>query len=897
MGFSHWIETEAYVSILDKSTSGESGMQQILSQRVQEITSLWKTISIQTRILFTFTLSMLLYIPTYIYSDLLIFVPVRIVAGLISVLIIPGAIIAERTLPKEYKGLGASIIVGLLLNSIEIQIGFLSALILNIKLSGSVWILIINPLIVLSYYLYSQINSKKSTSFDSFTIGVKGRVLHIIVLGLCLRLVVLFFAQNSLAPDAALYSDYARGVIEGSYSTRIIDDGRVYSLWNGVEYCFHQGFTYLFAVSWMLITPGAAGPTLVLTIAGMAIILVSYQVAERFYNRIAASCVVILLSFHPLFVYHSAVAYGPEITSLMFVLGAFTLLVSENEGGYGKYFLGGLLFGLSDVVWYSNYLLFCVALPFFLIIIKEKTGPSAGLFFVGMPFAILARVFYTNIVAFNTTWIALFLVLGIILVARPHRQYLKTAAFFVGTAAVMYLWRWPVQIVYMQKTISAATHAIRSFVGTLQAANPDISVLLRPLNPEIIPNFLFYILFHATIVLFLLLPIAIYMGRKSSASFGFLSMSIIGAGGTFVLFSSFSYFKEVLLPIYIFSDSRFFLSISLMGVLALGGAFAQMKLDFTQPAGWIPTKEQRKKISASIVLAVTLIGFVPGYFLMPAGLDLINYEARYGWVDMVGLTSSISDDDAIFLVDRSTEFSWITAQSSVKLRLTGTGLRYRDAISSIVSQSIFDSARYFVLDSYTIARWNTFHPLLYEPLSIGNTMIGDGSLLNELTFPNQTEQVAALTLVGETVPNNNGEYVRVFEFSQDDFFRVWHVNNLGNEWSATQGGIIINSTYSNQLTVGAEVNETYLTRSVPLDLDITPSGGFLIAKLIERNATVNRMEVIDNLGSIITEAFRIDDFTYFAIIGDQTVGDLRIYISGHQGDAVTIVSMAIWQAT
>ena len=100
-------------------------------------------------------------------------------------------------------------------------------------------------------------------------------------------------------------------------------------------------------ISWLLLPPSIAGPTLILEVAGLAIILVSFTIVEENYGSQAALYTSAVLSFHPLFIYHSSVGYGPEITSLLFLVGGIALIIDKSNQVVVRYTIAGIFFAIG----------------------------------------------------------------------------------------------------------------------------------------------------------------------------------------------------------------------------------------------------------------------------------------------------------------------------------------------------------------------------------------------------------------------------------------------------------------------------------------------------------------------------------------------------------------------
>lgn len=178
----------------------------------------------------------------------------------------------------------------------------------------------------------------------------------------------------------------------------------------------------------------------------------------------------------------------------------------------------------------------------------------------------------------------------------------------------------------------------------------------------------------------------------------------------------------------------------------------------------------RKK--SVVVLVLILIGFSRGFFAIPAGLSLIIYEDRYGWTGIEKAVQPLGNGSSVFLVDRATEFAWITSRLITARRFRGLGMLYRSAVSNLYTQSMNSRTDFFVLDQFTLARWPTLDIMLYSPISVEEYIILDGTVLGNLASVNFTGTVSTLRLVAQIKSGGGIPFVRVFEFTKSRFVRL-----------------------------------------------------------------------------------------------------------------------------
>ncbi|MFW9850134.1 MAG: hypothetical protein ACFFF4_13435, partial [Candidatus Thorarchaeota archaeon] len=808
-----------------------------------------------------------------------------------------GAILT-RSIPHNMRNIGLSIVLGLLLNCILIQVQMSLKLLFDFSIELYLWLLLGDTILVFSALGYLWVFDKDDKGQIGLGFKIDRILSYILVIALVIRIAMLWFASQSIAPDACLYSDYARSIIDGSFQTNVIGDNRVYTLWNDTDYSFHQGMTYFFAISWLLMTPGISGPTLILSIAGVALISVSYDVATYYISKRAGYAIAVALTIHPLFVYHSSVAFGPEITSLLFLMTGFLLLVWNTKQNPVVYILAGICIGLVDVVWYANFLLLCVALPVFLLV-DDKHDYKTGIFLsFCMGFVLLARIFFETPYLFYLFWSA---VAGIVLITRlavKKWNLHQIGFFFIGIFFIMVIWRWPIQL--LEYTGSESMYAMRVTPIMLQAPNPDLTNLIGVITPELVLDFLLYIIGHIGLAILILVPVALVRAENRRNSLAFVMFAFVCIGGTLLLFSSFSTFKAVLLPIYYFSDSRFFLFISLNLMIPTMAVAAQIKRS-------VPLAVRMRSISSKfdtiqtksfgvVILVSMTLGI--GYLVIPSGLIQINFESRYGWTGLQTTIDEIGEVDSVFIVDRASEFAWLVNRPTVQLHFSGIGLVTRTTLAGLNLQATRYDAQYFIMDSFTQARWDSLYVLLDAQLSHGDSVVLEPWRLAQLDLLNETGEISTITLIDDTKEYSQGTGVRIFEFDNSSFSRKSTIDNLASGWNTTDSGTISSGPYGfSVIQIGSDGIQTKTYRSEGFNLNQEVEGGFLVVEFYEVNATIDGIYAYDSAGNEIAYSVEISHNAYFLALGHTTIGDIQIHCSGNPGDYVILRHMILWEKT
>lgn len=864
-----------------------------LPKSISILSGRWRNIRAVYRILLVYAVSTLIYIISSLLHEFLITSVLRALSGILSLIIVPGMLLSNLLIPYEKGRLWSTIIAGLFINCVLIQALFLARLYGTIVVSLNTWIVCFHVVFVLLTVVVEH-SGRIEIHDKPYLLQANTRLLSILIIGVVLRLILAAFSTGSIAPDASLYSDYARFILDGQFNTNVLIDSRIYDLGNGVRYCFHQGFIYLSSLSFLLLEPYRAGPTVMLLILGICLILLCYDIGNHFFGKNAAIGIAGIVAIHPVLVFHSVVAYGPEISSLVFILGGLMILVRERRNNR-SFLFAGLLIAFSDVIWYSNFFLFLLALPFFLLIVRPFGRRLNLLLSFGMILTMMARVFFLRLQIFSLAVASIAIILVIVGISR-HRKTAKSALLFIaGMITVIVFWRFPLQVMEASKGIASLVVGVGRNLSILQAPNPAWQIFFRELSVSVIVSSFSFFVLQLTPPLFVLSMISLVWGKRRVNVAGFLIICLIGFGGTIFVLNTLAGFKEILSATYFYSDSRFFISMVTVVIVSAGGAIQRIS-DFNSTR-LIEEKNRRsplqgKQLVSLGVLFVVVASFLPNYALIPAGLELTSYEARYGWVNLGEEVKQTGYEEAVFIVDRTTEFSWLTNMPSVKLRLTGRGVSLSRALSNIRSQSNRYNASYIILDEYTVAYWKTFEQILHNPLLLGN---GIPLNIQEFDYRANTSETDSLILEYQTPPNQDGDYSRLYRFGTLEFLHESDVNLFSNGWVAGNNGNLINISGSPAIEIGENQNYTFIENAGNFDLNLKASSGFMFLEFQEFSAQVARVEFYSTGGEFLGFSSGLDDSRHFFFVGDSVIGDIRIVVEGEPGGYVVVEVMSLWR--
>jgi hypothetical protein len=803
----------------------------------------------------------------------------RLISGFMALLLIPGAFLCAF-FPKPTRDFGLAIVLGLLLVLLETQLLFTLALMLGITIPLAYWIVALNTIVVLIGLMYHRTWSESDAIRQIISFASYREILWIFSVAIIIRIALQLFAIGAIAPDASLYSDYARAMLDGQFHSNVTNDLAIQDLWNGVQHIRHQGTVFLFAISWLLFPPTTSGPTLILVIVGTLLIMPVYQLTKRVFGNSVAKKVTLAFALHPLFVFHSAIGYGPEIISLLFLVYAGYILANGfSKGSTVAFLFSGILLGFVDAIWYPNFYIGCLVLPGILFGCNVLNKKQFAAFEFLLTFVLISRLVLNDFLLFIACWVTIALFLGTTIIKWTDLGIKQLLPFFSGLLFAMLFWSWPLQIGIESESTQA------SQLGT---------VILAPITPEMLGRFLFFLVFHLSPVLVLYVLYTIYRQKSLRFTSSFAFAGLFSALGTLKVFGL---MPESLQLVYIFSDSRFFLAVSLTGLIILGAFLSEIKEGLPLQRGRAMHRISRmsRERKSAAVLSILLIGFIPAYLVIPTGLELVRIEKRYGWSGLSTNTGLIGSEMSLYLVDRAREFSWITGRKSIVFNLSMSSLPDHSAYSETSFLAKNFSADYLLMDFYTYARWKTLEFLYADPIPIGSAVLFDVSGL-ALSSGNYVTSLSSLFLVGATEPNELERISRIYEFSNASCAITSNVNMLDSGWNASDSGYIVNSSGNPRLVIGLEQSYTNTWRPAGFDLDLHVAVGILVIKIQETSAVVTRISFWDEHGKLLRYAFELDDGLFYCSFGDVTIGDIRIAIEGNPGDSITIESAAVWTA-
>jgi hypothetical protein len=832
-------------------------------------------------------LSLLSFLVLYVLPDQIIVLIARLCFGIFAIVIIPGAVIAARYLAPDLRSVATSLTMGVFIFCLVCQFQLLLKLVIGFQIPIVISVVIAEILIIITFLILSprEVYAEKFW-ITSLGFTVDARLNKVFLLALLFRFLLLLLVPNSFSPDAALLADYGHSILDGSYVSSIQNDISVIQLWNGSQYLIHQGFAYVLTLSFLLTPVEGVGTFVILPLIGSALIFPVYLITNRIFGQKAAYLVSVLMMIDPLLIFHSAVGYGSEIVSMLFLAYGFIFILRRNDSTSALLFIAGLMIGLIDVIWYTNFYILCIILPVIVYLYDGKSWSEAAKIGVLMGLVIVSKLFFRNIALFYSLWLALFVIIGFQRLLKSDSMIARKISMFLGIFIVLVLWRLPLQLVAADSISSISTDT------------PLIAAIFAPIELNLILSFVFFFLFHISFGIFGLLVYSFLKGERRSETVSIFIVGLLIAIGTLKVFSLIPGSLQLQ---YIYSDSRFFLFLTVCAFIASGSYFSNLDLNGCSFELW---RKDWEKICHNkkpvYVFAVIIIFFLPGFMVYPVGTILVDVRSRYnryGWNNLEDVVATIGDSESVFLVDRAREFAWLTGRKSAVMELSQINLDLFNASNQLITLSSRFNTSYFLMDEYTIAHWGVFEYLIDNPLAIGNAMIIDLSRAIEPQFSNITDSMRTLKLVGQSQTDDFGSFGRIFQFTNNSFNHLRNENLLESGWGASNRGSISNSSGEIRLTIGSGASYTNTLRTNGYDLNLNIDSGYLIFTFEYAGAIVERIEIYDSNGSLISYAERFNDGLYYCPIGELKIGDIHIIINGNPGSSVIIKSISTWEVS
>jgi hypothetical protein len=298
-----------------------------------------------------------------------------------------------------------------------------------------------------------------------------------------------------------------------------------------------------------------------------------------------------------------------------------------------------------------------------------------------------------------------------------------------------------------------------------------------------------------------------------------------------------------------------------------------------------------------MIAALILVGFVPGYLVMPSGLDLIDFETRYGWSDLDSIVGPLGNESTVFLLNRAREFSWFTGKGAAVLKYSQSWLDPVNTSLQTLAMRNEYNAEYLIWDLYNVEKWRTFEFLLNDSMIIGSQVLLNVSKAIDAIAHNSTGAASSLRLVAETPINEIDRYSRVYAFDNAIFERTRNVSLLSEGWETTKQGTLTASSEGVQLSIANGENSTTVRRVTSFDLGFEIEAGYMLFQIEDTDNVLASLEVWSSSGELLRVAEQIGNNLYYCPFGTVDVGEIRLTIEGQPGSEVLIKSISIWESS
>jgi len=674
-------------------------------------------------------LAIILPIHFILPSSNLFLLIIRLSMGIFALLYIPGYCLVTCFFPKSnFKNFGFYLIFGFLYQLLSIFAIWFAGLffkplnfILLVYLST---LLLVSTLILYAYKVKGQIISLKSLGnhFDAID--------HVLLTVLALFLAIsLYYQQFSLSPhsDGAAYLDFARNIVQKGVFT----SNMILPSWSYQNIEWTAGYhSYIFGISaialfFLLGNVSLLYAKIMLIFAGSMSIFLVYHICNELLDQGTARISAFLVAISPIFLTHTSLVGGPEITSLLFVLLFMYLSVLSLK--YPDSLLIPLLAGVSFfVAWYAwrfNFVVIVLGvLPslFLYLSLKYKELNLRNL----LLFSILWLSFlieYRFSINWTLTLVGVSFPTAILAAAFIVRRFHKSAVMKVFLVVILTTYA----LLFFRHTSAIITGMPllrQTFVGSnVYSANVEVTLglLNRMLNINMITrNSRMYwdglcsALGQATV----------FFGIASLIKFRKIKETLLLCSFPFFQWLIWSLMVTVnFQPRYIISASVFWMMLVALSITMLISTISSPKL--TEIHVLLTLNKFKRYVSLDVIvrfIAVTLLLFNLMLFWYPIYnnmrvhiLGSWNYPSKFDWLNAFEWIRNNTSVDDVIAVRFGNYFAWYTNRQTLGLftSIYPSNFSYSDLISLIREFKV----KYLIIDYSFASCFASLKWLYYNP--------------------------------------------------------------------------------------------------------------------------------------------------------------------------------------
>ena len=811
------------------------------------------------------------------------------VFGIICFVIVSGYYLAKIVSTKiELDAFGYSFIFGLAIQLVGIAIcsALSFAFFINFKV-------LLFSIALISVVVFRIVAHKVGVSlnFESLRIDISKSLhnptLYIFLVAFILRFVFSTYNSASILPDASLYLDTARSLAtKGVLSSNVIYDETFLRLTTSglIDHVF---VVFVFAFFFSVSNISISSALVAVVSLGAFLIYPLYDFSRILFGRGTAIIAATIVSVAPVFLYFSSILFGPEISSLLFVLTGFYLLIDNGIGRRSVLILllAGTMIGISEEIWFPQFYFVVLFIPILITLFYSDNFANKktiiGSFVGGV-------LFFTYVIALKT-YSLYFIYIPITIAeiilfffssrfSKDIRYYLSmtVGVLIAPTFTIVRHYILPSQVVgTVQKAIS---------VGLIPSIINAFTTFFKGSLMEGIPNYASYITNYASIVIVLMFLLSFLITDK-------FKPKIILAALVFLNFVFVSMIPPPSYPQYLASQGRYYLMP--VALMIIGGSFFAFEIARKALSSFHKSKKILYAIAVFVFLsAIVACFFVPAYQTNIKEISQQNPITYYGWSkSMLNWIKANTTNQDVFLTDRARELAWFTNRQTVSIEnsnLKSTNIDYA-TLASIYHQF---NASYLIVDNYFLWTFPQLKDLYYSA----------ANPIGTLFLP---RDVFLSSLIGG--PNSLQGYKLVFSDSSTTF-GIWklessstlslnstYIDLLSDSWTLNQGNIS-RSQNGYQLTIGEGNNYAFTHSTKPLNvvLDNQSTRMFVWNITDIHNATIARIEFWNASGDqVLTLLPPTQTGIWSTTINVASFSDMRIVITGGSGSYVNIEWIAI----
>lgn len=863
----------------------------------------------QDVIFLVFILALGLY---YIVKNSLLGSPfISLLLGLLCFIFVPGYYLTKVVRSKIGKldALGYSFIFGIMLEIL--QVTFYSILSIFtvvdftvIQLVGTICLVIFLKIIAYKFCISFNAYAIKEDLAES----KRNPIIFILAAAIIFRLYFSSFNTGTIMPDASLYLDSARTLVsKGVFSSNIIWDENLLSL-TSTGLLEHASFTFIVASFFEISTASMTIALFAIGLIGSFLIYPLSDFSKQFFGKTVGIIVAAIIAIQPLFVYFSATLFGPEISGLLFLFTALYILIRgvKSRSAF-VLFISGVLFGISEEIWWSQFFIFVAFIPiFFAIFIDEQHSPRRlclSLIISGI--IVLAYAFALKIYSLYFIYVPIVMAELIALLIVSFKNRIQTVTTSIIRQVNLVLWL--VTGLIISTIVSVIRHYILpSSVSSVAQGAIDAGLVPRIFNAFTsflkasslsgVFDYSKYLSEYASILIVLLFFLAFLFTRKISSKILLSSIILLDC----ILISL---TPPPSYPLYLSSEGRYFLlPVSLMIIVASTFLVEIVKMSYPPIRSVIikigkKAKTHKIPIATAVILLPILFSlfFIPQYTANLQSISDANTIEKNGWSNnLLGWLKNNTSLQDVVLTSRARELAWFTNRQTVSIaniQESAINISY----NRIDQLSKKYNCTYLVADSYLY--W-TLPELrdLYLPrnTSIGTVKLSEDDLISYLT--NGSIEGYSYKLVYFEALNESQVCVwKILPSADITFTSNYEDFSASNLVIGNNGSKVLTRDNSLQIIIGKNQSYAYSYSRSALNLTLDENSVQFFAWNVTNLQGVKIARV-----ELWREGQHFTDITPPSVTGIwvetlnlQRIDDLRIVISGNPSGSLTIKWLAI----